>query len=218
MWSSLNRTSSSSARSVFDRSCDFQSAGINDRESRSPTCPVAPSSMFSITVIFESALVNWKVRTIPRLATRWAATPSRSRPLNERVPVSGLSKFVSRLKKVVFPAPFGPMSAVITPRCTSRWSTSTAVSPPKVRRTPVAVRIASGFGAPGSQATPASAGATGMESAVIERHLLLVAEQALRSEGSQQDQAESDEHEPDLADLSAGHEPLGDVSVVHSLA
>ena len=35
----------------------------------------------------------------------------------------GLSKPVIRLKNVVLPAPFGPISAVMMPRCTSRWST-----------------------------------------------------------------------------------------------
>ncbi len=40
----------------------------------------------------------------------------------------GLSNPVSRLKNVVLPAPFGPISAVMAPRCISRCSTSTATS------------------------------------------------------------------------------------------
>ena len=45
----------------------------------------------------------------------------------------------------------------MTPRCTSRCSTSTAVRPPKVRVTLSAVRIGSGLAAPGVRSTSASA-------------------------------------------------------------
>src|SRR5688572_29368489 len=45
----------------------------------------------------------------------------------------------------------------MTPRCTSRWSTSTATSPPKRRTTPSATRIGSGLGTPGRASTPTSA-------------------------------------------------------------
>ena len=76
--------------------------------------------MFSMTDSLVSALVSWKVRTIP-----WRARPcdlnlSTSLPLKTTDPVSGRSKPVSRLKKVVLPAPLGPINAVITPRWISR--------------------------------------------------------------------------------------------------
>ena len=68
-----------------------------------------------------------------------AATPSIDWPSKDQSPASGLSKPVIRLKNVVLPAPLGPISAVIEPRWTSTRSTSTAVMPPKLRRTPTAV-------------------------------------------------------------------------------
>ena len=90
--------------------------------------------MLSITVIRLSALVSWKVRTMPDLATREADVRSSVAPSKLQCApcpaVVGRSKPVIRLKNVVFPAPFGPISAVMMPRCTSRWSTSTAVTPP----------------------------------------------------------------------------------------
>src|SRR5690349_13574788 len=98
------------------------------------------------------------------------------------------------------------MSAVMEPRCTSTWSTSTAVMPPKVRRTESATRIGSGFFAPGTGSTVASAAfasaAYVLSSASIERHLLPVAERALRAEHHQQDEHEADEHEPERAHLA----------------
>ena len=64
-----------------------------------------------------------------------------------------LSNPVSRLKKVVLPAPFGPISAVMAPRCTSTCCTSTAVMPPKRRTTLSTVRIESGLADPGVRST-----------------------------------------------------------------
>ena len=87
------------------------------------------------------------------------ARPCSDRPPNDQSPSSGWSKPVSRLKKVVLPAPLGPISAVIAPRWISTWSTSTAVRPPNCRTMPSATRIGSGFGAPGSWATSAQRGA-----------------------------------------------------------
>ena len=72
--------------------------------------------MLSITGIAASAFVIWKVRTIPRRAIaygrlaedRIAREASRPRRRPGRSPVI-------TLKKVVLPAPFGPISAVIDP-------------------------------------------------------------------------------------------------------
>ena len=86
--------------------------------------------MFSMTDIFVRLFVSWNVRTMPSFATLWAATPSSSWPLNVHRPELASSNPVTTLKKVVLPAPFGPINAVIDPRWTSRWSTSTATMPP----------------------------------------------------------------------------------------
>ena len=54
-----------------------------------------------------------------------------SRPLKRIVPALGCRNLVSRLKQVVLPAPFGPISAWIVPRRTSRSTSLTATKPPK---------------------------------------------------------------------------------------
>src|SRR4051794_12125690 len=97
------------------------------------------------------------------------------------------------------------MRAVIIPRWNSTCSTSTAVSPPKVRRTSSTTRIGSGFLTPGTASTASSA------LPGIELDLPLVAEEALRSEDRQQHQGEADEHHAHLPDLRAVHDRLGDV-------
>ena len=96
------------------------------------------------------------------------------------VPESTLSKPVSKLKKVVLPAPFGPMRAVILLRRISSFSTSTARKPPNVLTTLVAVT-------------------TGVLSlaalATVKGHLLSRTEDSLRTETRQEQEAGSDEDE-----------------------
>ena len=73
-----------------------------------------------------------------------------------------------RLKNVVFPAPFGPINAVMMPRWTSRWSTSTAVIPPKFRTMLSTERIGSGLAAPGTRSMPAVTAVRAAGSAIAE--------------------------------------------------
>src|SRR5262245_2838824 len=116
--------------------------------------------------------------------------PLMSWSLNDQRPVSGRSNPVSRLKNVVLPAPLGPISAVIAPRCTSTWSTLTATRPPKWRVTPSATTIGSGFPTPGLCSTSANSpfvAEPGLSTG-IERQLPSVAENALRPEDHQQHQ------------------------------
>ena len=113
---------------------------------------------------------------------------------NQHEPSSVSSKPVARLKKVVLPAPLGPMSAVMTPRWISMLSMSTALNAPKERTSPSAVRIGSGFGTPGrdSKADIASADIVSgtvlaaTASGAIQQRLLFVAEEPLRAENHQQ--------------------------------
>src|SRR3954454_3598903 len=220
---SRNRSSKASARSVFEFS-SLRQNGANIALSRlSPRCPVAPTRMFSSTVSLARTLVSWKVRTMPIRDTRYAGMPFRLVPLNDQSPSSGRSKPVSRLKNVVLPAPFGPISAVITPRWISTRSTSTAVSPPNVRRTFSAFTIGSGFFAPGSCSTSLSAARAAemstaavappvwiVVSAGIDGQLSPVSEETLGSEDHQQHEGESHHDEPHQAGLVAGHDRLGD--------
>jgi len=74
--------------------------------------------MFCSTVSRDSALVSWNVRTTPSRATWCGDSLPSDFPLNAHVPVSGWSNPVSRLNSVVLPAPLGPISPVMPPRCT----------------------------------------------------------------------------------------------------
>src|SRR3989442_4267749 len=60
----------------------------------------------------------------------WGGSPAMSSPLNTIRPLVGRSTPVRQLKKVDFPAPFGPMIPRISPRGTERVTLLTAARPP----------------------------------------------------------------------------------------
>src|SRR5687767_9426855 len=66
-----------------------------------------------------------------------------SRPLNRMPPAVGCRNLVIRLKQVVLPAPFGPMSAWMVPRRTERLTFLTAQKPLKLLDRPAVSMIAS---------------------------------------------------------------------------
>src|SRR3954454_18499111 len=173
--------------------------------------------MFSITDSSASDFVSWKVRTMPMRATLYDGVPAISRPSSCHVPSSGLSKPVRRLNSVVLPAPFGPISAVMAPRCTSMWSTSTAVRPPKVRFTPSTTRIGSGLATPGSVATPSVQDGARV-SEVTDRHLPPVPDDALWSVDHEQHDRDADDDEAQRAHLVGVDEPVGQVAGVDRFA
>src|SRR5215207_9370502 len=84
------------------------------------------------------------------------------------------------LKNVVFPAPFGPMRAVIDPSRMSIVAPLTARMPPKRLTTPSALK---------------------MGASLTEHHLLALAEYPLWPEGHEQDQDQADHHESQGRDL-----------------
>src|SRR3954463_11686569 len=195
--------------------------------------------MFCSTVRRESALVSWNVRTTPSRATWCGLSLPSGRPSKDQVPVFGWSKPVSRLNSVVLPAPLGPIRPVMPPRCTSRWSTETAVSPPKDRVTLSTTIAGSGLATPISQGRsfsaawasrcgmrPAADSAVGagrsgpaacapwaVGSAGIEHHLSSVAEDPLRAEHQQQHEPDADQDEADLCDVGGGEQRAGDDTV-----
>src|SRR3954470_17401581 len=140
--------------------------------------------------------------------------PSIDVPSNVQRPWSDSSKPVIRLKKVVLPVPLGPMRAVISPRWTSAWSTSTATSPPKARRTLSAMRIGSVFGTPGRLA----AGTATARSADIEGLFPAIAEDPLRPEHHERSQCEPGHDVLHLAEVVRCHEPIGQLVVAGGLA
>src|SRR6266436_10273 len=78
---------------------------------------------------------------MPFWEIRLEGSPAMFSPLNRIRPSVGRRTPVRQLKKVLLPAPFGPMMARISPRRISKSTLSSAVSPPKrtvrpsVRRT-----------------------------------------------------------------------------------
>ena len=75
-------------------------------------------------------LVIWKERPIPFRMIRWGSIPVIGSPSNTTSPESGLSSPVMTLKSVDFPAPFGPMTARISPFATERETSWSARRPP----------------------------------------------------------------------------------------
>src|SRR5882672_5085183 len=77
-------------------------------------------------------LVRWNERPTPRRQRSCGATPVTSRPLSVTRPRSGRRWPVIKLKRVVLPAPFGPMIAPMLPRGASKLTPPTATKPPKI--------------------------------------------------------------------------------------
>src|SRR5690348_10163167 len=73
---------------------------------------------------------------MPAAATRSGLHRVMSAPRNRTCPAVGARNPVTRLNRVVLPAPFGPISPTISPSRTSNDTPSTARSPPKVRDSP----------------------------------------------------------------------------------
>ena len=78
----------------------------------------------------------WKVRAMPRRAALATLSLVASTPSRTTLPAAGFCTQVMTLNSVVFPAPFGPMTAAISPSRTLRETWSTATSPPKFTLTP----------------------------------------------------------------------------------
>src|SRR4029078_3314929 len=75
-------------------------------------------------------LVIWKERARPLRERRCAASAVMSSPPNRICPASGRSSPEGCLMKVVVPAPFGPITACVSPARTSKSTPSVATSAP----------------------------------------------------------------------------------------
>src|SRR4051794_17259844 len=82
---------------------------------RSPTA----RRTFSRTVRRLNSALIWNVRPMPRLTRPSGGSAVTSVPPSRMRPELGISRPVTRLMKVVLPAPFGPISACRAP--TGRW-------------------------------------------------------------------------------------------------
>ena len=91
--------------------------------------------------MLENNLRFWKVLAMPSLVIRSGGNPLIRLPSNTTSPSLGAYRPVMQLKKVVLPAPLGPMSPTICPGPTDMSTSRTATSPPKRRVTLRASRI-----------------------------------------------------------------------------
>ena len=87
--------------------------------------------MFSKTVRRGNIFVLWKERPIPSRQILWGGMGVMSIPLKISFPSSLERCPVIRLKRVVFPAPLGPMMEQISPLFTEKLTPFTARKPSK---------------------------------------------------------------------------------------
>ena len=81
--------------------------------------------------MLKNRALRWNTRAMPRRARALACSRVTSSPLNRIVPEEGISVPPIMLSAVLLPAPFGPMSAQISPSSTTMSSPETACRPPK---------------------------------------------------------------------------------------
>src|SRR5487761_2252313 len=103
-------------------------------------------------------LVIWKERANPLRARAGARSDVTSSPANRIVPASGCRSPESCPMKVVLPAPFGPITACVSPSSRSKSMLSLARSAPKDLHSPRASRSASATAPSGQQAGQAARG------------------------------------------------------------
>ena len=134
--SSVTKARSSIARATSRRSSAATFPGLNQlAKTRSPAWPFAATRRFSISVISGKGRGIWKVRPRPWRSRVCAGWPSIAVPSSVIRPALGFNVPAMRLKRVVFPAPFGPISPTISPRPIAIDTASTALTPPKCRET-----------------------------------------------------------------------------------
>ena len=115
---------------------------------------------FSSALELGRMLVIWYDRAIPLREIRSGESPAMSSPLNTIRPEDGRNTPVRQLKKLLFPAPFGPMIARISPRPTSKLTRLRAVRPPKRRIRSSVRRSVAGALSPATSAGTATSNET----------------------------------------------------------
>ena len=116
--------SSASASSMY---CE-RAARQTPRMRRS--CESRASWTFSRTVSEANVSAIWNVRPTPWRQMASGLRPTSSTPVSVTEPASGASWPPTMLKHVVLPAPFGPISASISPAPSEKLTPSTARTPP----------------------------------------------------------------------------------------
>src|SRR4030043_1345960 len=98
-------------------------------------------TIFSQTVIELKTETSWNVLTIPFITLWYGGAEVMSSPKKKICPSVGGKKPESRLKKVVFPDPLGPMMPAASPSLIANVTLFSAMRPPKCLLNPSTVRI-----------------------------------------------------------------------------
>ena len=101
------------------------------KPSTRPACDSSASCTFSTTVSEAKVSAIWNVRPTPWRQIASGRRPTSSTPPSFTDPASGASWPPTMLKQVVLPAPFGPISASISPGASEKLTFATARTPPK---------------------------------------------------------------------------------------
>ncbi|MNY10770.1 hypothetical protein D3C86_1437650 [compost metagenome] len=121
-----------------------------------------PSTMLSRTLSPLKSARFWKVRATPSRASRAVGTWPKLRPPIHTRPRSGRYSPLMTLTSELLPAPFGPMTARISPLAIDRSTPNSAVTPPKDRSMPSSCSTAEvPESSPAAAARPAGTKATG---------------------------------------------------------
>ncbi len=91
------------------------------------------SATFSRTVKSRNSRVTWKLRTRPRCTRASMPSVVTSSPASTMRPADGASAPVTRLTKVVLPAPLGPIRATRSPSASVSDTSRVTARPPKLR-------------------------------------------------------------------------------------
>ena len=107
---------------------------------RRPAALSTAMRKFSLTVNSGKISVTWKVRAMPSDTRLLAGNRVMSCPSKKMDPLVGGKSPLMRLKNVVLPAPFGPITARSSPGSTAKETSLIATRLPKARVTPRASR------------------------------------------------------------------------------
>ena len=175
-------------------------ASASGRKTRSSRCSPgwsgAASIMLSITGIAASALVIWKVRTIPRGRSRTAGWPRISSPSKTTAPRVGAVEAGDQVEERRLAGAVGPdQRRDRAPLDVDGRAVDGAGCRRSACTTPSTSKIARGRSRRSGRRRPPAA------ASVTEHHLLPLAEDALRPERHQQDQDQPDDDEAQRGDL-----------------
>ena len=132
---------SASIRRALSCTSGMRSRALSATSAR-PAFASSGTATFCSAVSCGKMFVTWKVRAIPARTRALGGSRVTSAPSSSTWPSSGTSLPVSKLIKVVFPAPLGPITAVMPPGGSERSTPATAVKSANALRTPRTSRSA----------------------------------------------------------------------------